>query len=43
VLWSPGNPSQVFSGADYLAAYWVARRHGLMADDRPGTCARIVP
>ncbi len=42
-LYTEGNPAQVYSGTDYLAAYWAGRRHGLVADDRPGTCARWAP
>jgi hypothetical protein len=38
-----GVAHQVMPGVDYLAAYWAARAHGLLADDRPGTCARFVP
>lgn len=42
-LKDPGVVRQVMPGVDYLAAYWAARAHGLLADDRPGTCARFVP
>jgi hypothetical protein len=35
-----GDLKQVYPGVDYLAAYWAARRHGFVEDDRPGTCAR---
>ncbi|NOU29729.1 MAG: hypothetical protein HOO96_17630 [Polyangiaceae bacterium] len=42
-LKDPGVARQVMPGVDYLAAYWAARAHGLLADDRPGTCARFVP
>jgi hypothetical protein len=38
-----GDPRQVYPGVDYLAAYWAARRHGFIADDRAGTCARMSP
>jgi hypothetical protein len=43
ILKSAGNPSQLFPATDYLAAYWVARHHALIADDRVGTCARWAP
>jgi hypothetical protein len=33
----------VYSGNDYLAAYWLGRFHDHLADDRPGTCARWQP
>lgn len=39
-LQDPGEPTIVFPGVDYLAAYWIARRYDQLADDRPGTCAR---
>jgi hypothetical protein len=39
-LVSAGNPLQIFPGVDYLAAYWIGRRHHLLEDDRPGSCAR---
>lgn len=42
-LLDAGYPRRVFPGVDYLAAYWAARRHGFLADDRPGTCARKAP
>jgi hypothetical protein len=42
-LVSGGNPLQAYPGVDYLAAYWAARHHGFLADDRPGTCARLSP
>ncbi len=35
-----GDPTQVNAGGDYLVAYWLGRRHELMADDRPSVCAR---
>jgi hypothetical protein len=38
-----GDPRQVYPGVDYLAAYWAARRHGFIEDDRAGTCARMSP
>jgi hypothetical protein len=40
VLYDSGDPRTVFSGVDFLAAYWAARAHGFLADDRPGVCAR---
>ncbi len=36
-----GDPRQVYPGVDYLAAYWAGRRHGFIAEDRPGTCTRF--
>ncbi len=42
-LLDAGFPRRVFPGVDYLAAYWAARRHGLLADDRAGTCGRKAP
>jgi hypothetical protein len=39
-LYDGGDVRRVFPGADYLAAYWVARRHGFLEDDRAGTCTR---
>lgn len=42
-LYSPGDPTQVFPGTDYLAAYWAARAPSLLPDDRPGTCTRWSP
>jgi hypothetical protein len=35
-----GAPSHVAPGVDYLAAYWLGRYHGAIADDRPRTCTR---
>ena len=40
-LYEPGEPTIVFPGVDYLAAYWIARRYELAKDDRAGTCARF--
>lgn len=37
-LVSPGTPNYVFSGVDYLIAYWMARYHGYIQDDAPHTC-----
>jgi hypothetical protein len=39
-LYDTGNPVEVQAGVDYLAAYWIGRFHGFIADDRAGTCAR---
>jgi hypothetical protein len=39
-LVSTGDLQHVFSGVDYLVAYWMARYHGFMPDDRPGVCTR---
>jgi len=33
----------LFPATDYLAAYWAARYHGLIADDHVGTCNRWAP
>jgi hypothetical protein len=38
-----GDPNTLFPATDYLGAYWAARRHGLIADDRVGTCTRWSP
>ncbi len=35
-----GNAAEVYPGVDYLAAYWMARAQGFLADDSAGTCAR---
>jgi hypothetical protein len=37
-LYDDGLESLTYPGVDYLAAYWLGRRHGFLADDRPGTC-----
>jgi hypothetical protein len=37
-LYDDGFESLTYPGVDYLAAYWLGRRHGFLADDRPGTC-----
>ncbi len=37
-LFDSGNPAQTHPGVDYLAAYWLGRFHGFLADDHPGTC-----
>lgn len=42
-LYDGGDPTKVYPGVDYLAAYWAARRHGFASDDRAGTCTRIMP
>ena len=42
-LYDGGDARKVFPGVDYLAAYWAARRHGFMTDDRAGTCTRVMP
>jgi hypothetical protein len=34
------DPDLVEPGVDFLAPYWLARLHGFVADDRPGTCGR---
>ncbi|HZO16181.1 MAG TPA: hypothetical protein VFB62_23060 [Polyangiaceae bacterium] len=39
-LLSAGDPLEILPGVDYLAAYWLARRFGMLADDRAGTCTR---
>jgi len=33
----------VYPGTDYLIGYWLARHHGLLADDAPNTCTRWSP
>lgn len=38
-----GNAAEVYPGVDFLAAYWAARAHGLLADDAPNTCTRWAP
>jgi hypothetical protein len=38
-----GDLTEVYPGVDYLAAYWAARHHGFVAEDRPGTCTRLSP
>lgn len=38
-----GNSAEVYPGVDFLAAYWAARAHGLLADDAPNTCTRWAP
>lgn len=42
-LYDGGDATKVYPGVDYLAAYWAARRHGFMDDDRAGTCTRVMP
>jgi hypothetical protein len=40
-LYDAGDPNQTEPGVDYLVAYWLARRHGLIAaDDTAGRCLR---
>jgi len=34
------EPRLVYSGADYLLAYWLGRYYGHLADDVPNTCTR---
>jgi hypothetical protein len=36
----PGLPTEVYPGVDYLAAYWLARASGFLADDAPGQCTQ---
>jgi hypothetical protein len=38
-----GDPNVLLPATDYLAAYWAARFHGLLQDDRVGTCTRWAP
>ena len=38
-----GDDRQFYPGADYLVAYWAARYHQFLADDRAGTCSRWSP
>jgi len=42
-LKSSGDAAVLFPATDYLAAYWAARYHGLIADDHVGTCNRWAP
>jgi len=42
VTFDGGDPRVVFPGVDYLVAYWLGRRSGFIADDRPHTCARFL-
>jgi hypothetical protein len=35
-----GNPAHALSGVDYLAAYWLGRRHDFIADDAQSQCLR---
>lgn len=42
-LSTTGNVAKVFPGVDYLAAYWLGRRHGFLEDDSPGTRTRWRP
>jgi hypothetical protein len=35
-----GDPNMLLPATDYLAAYWAARFHKFLADDRVGTCTR---
>jgi hypothetical protein len=37
-LYDGGDPGQTEAGVDYLAAYWMARRHDFTADDASGRC-----
>ncbi len=39
-LYFDGDLGMVNPGGDYLVAYWMGRRHGMIEDDRPGTCQR---
>jgi hypothetical protein len=39
-LESGGDPNVWFPATDYVGAYWAARYHSLLTDDRPGTCTR---
>ena len=38
-----GSSVELTSGVDYLVAYWLARRHGFMADDTPDACLKWRP
>jgi len=40
---APAEPRLVYSGADYLLAYWLGRANGYLDDDAPGTCTRWEP
>jgi hypothetical protein len=37
-LFDAGLANRTYPGVDYLAAYWLGRRHGFLTDDNPGTC-----
>lgn len=37
------EPRLVYSGADYLLAYWLGRANGYLDDDAPGTSTRWEP
>jgi len=39
-LQDPGAPNYVYSGVDYLIAYWMARHYGYLTDDSPDQCLR---
>lgn len=42
-LVNTGTPRKVFPGVDYLIAYWIARHHAFLEDDRTGVCTRQAP
>jgi hypothetical protein len=39
-LEDPGSPNLVFSGVDFLLAYWLGRYQGFIDDDAPQTATR---
>lgn len=38
-----GDPQMATGGVDYLAAYWLGRRHGFIDDDTPDQCLKWRP
>jgi hypothetical protein len=41
ISFGAGDTAHVYSGVDCLVAYWLARYHNFMSDDRPGVCTRL--
>lgn len=39
-LYGAGALNSTMPGVDFMVAYWMARAHGFLADDRPGVCTR---
>ena len=40
-LYTVGSLSSTMSGVDFMVAYWMARAHNFLPDDRPGVCTRL--
>jgi hypothetical protein len=40
-LYDGGDPSRVYPGVDYLSAYYLGLRHGLIDEDAAGRCNRL--